>query len=268
MNDRDFDVVARNAILLLIALVCDDINKATDCMIHVWYSALLTEGHTNFLRQSVRTLVEDVCAKIATRQPSVIQAKTWCFSGASLRLELTKDRWAELLQYFDAPAGLTTNRADQIRTAVTLAYERRDHRDRALFALPYGRRTGMAKFREDGLLLPFGASRAPFTVSNPTIFQTADWPMPDSADPLSGWDYIDVLTTPYGPASNDTYGKLFTYLKGLLSTFYRRLFSETTKTEFRLLCVDAENLRDYAVQYDVFDRVEVSRCTCSIVMLH
>ncbi len=35
MNDLDLDVVARNAIRLLIALVVDDIDMAVDCITHV-----------------------------------------------------------------------------------------------------------------------------------------------------------------------------------------------------------------------------------------
>lgn len=41
INDRDLDIVARNAIMLLIALVVDNIDEAVDCMIHIWYSALI-----------------------------------------------------------------------------------------------------------------------------------------------------------------------------------------------------------------------------------
>ncbi|ODM16214.1 hypothetical protein SI65_08213 [Aspergillus cristatus] len=40
INDRDFEIVARNIILLLIALVVEKVDEAVDCIIHLWYSAL------------------------------------------------------------------------------------------------------------------------------------------------------------------------------------------------------------------------------------
>ncbi len=41
VNDRDIDIMARNVLLLLIALVVDNVDEAVDCMVHVWYSAFI-----------------------------------------------------------------------------------------------------------------------------------------------------------------------------------------------------------------------------------
>ena len=41
INDRDFDIVARNVIMLLIVLVVSDPIQAVDCLLHIWYSTLV-----------------------------------------------------------------------------------------------------------------------------------------------------------------------------------------------------------------------------------
>lgn len=63
---------------------------------------------------------------------------------------------------------MTPRDAVQIRTAVTLAPERADYRDRWYYkeASP-SMRIAKERFREDGLLLPFGHPRAAFDVPNP-----------------------------------------------------------------------------------------------------
>jgi hypothetical protein len=64
INDNDLDVVARNAIILLIALVSDNADEAVDCIIHVWYSALIRKSDLDMLQQKVRPLIESACEKI------------------------------------------------------------------------------------------------------------------------------------------------------------------------------------------------------------
>lgn len=255
INDRDFDIVARNAILLLIAFFEKDAARAADAIIHVWYSAMLLQRHVDLLSGSLRNLIEEVCGKIAGKAPNTILGKTWRFRSGSLRLELTKQQWTNLLSYFEIPSGLTAERAQEVRTAITLAHGRRDHRDRAAFTLCPGHRVSMMRFREDGILLQFGASRESFTSPNPTMFQAADWPIRDSADPLDGWHHVDLYQTPYGPASNDMYGKLYSHVRSILLDFHKRLSSTTT--EFRLLSVDAQALDKY-LDDETFARVEVS----------
>lgn len=167
MNDRDLDVVARNAIMLLIALVVDDIDEAIDCMIHVWYSALIRRSDLNILQQQIRPLIESVCEKIQNKEPGGLLGKTWTFGQRSLRLVLKKSSWDSVLFFMNIPNGLTAERASQIRTAVTLAKCRKDYRDRhSLFQSP-SHRIARNRFCEDGLLLPFGSRRYDFREPNP-----------------------------------------------------------------------------------------------------
>lgn len=167
MNDRDLDIVARNVILLLVALVVDDTDDAIDCIIHVWYSALLRKSDLDILQQRIRPIIEEVCHKLKGKAPNRLMAKTWTFGQRSMRLVLEKSAWDALLTFTENPKGLTVERANEIRKSVTLAADRKDFRDRhLLFQAPF-HRVALTRFREDGILLPFGASRNDFHQPNP-----------------------------------------------------------------------------------------------------
>lgn len=167
INDRDLDVVGRNVILLLIALVVDDIDKATDCIIHVWYSALVRKSDIDILQQQIRPMIEEICQKTKGKAANSLLAKTWTFGQRSLRLVLQKSAWDTLLKSLDSPGGLNAAQANEVRKAVTLSEERRDFLDRHLMFQADFHRVALTRFREDGLLLPFGDSRGEFQHPNP-----------------------------------------------------------------------------------------------------
>ena len=167
MNDRDVEIVARNAIMLLIALVVDNIDEAIECIIHVWYSVLIRKSDLDILQQQIRPLIESVCGKIKNKAPSSRLGKTWTFGQRSLRLVLEKSSWDSILLSMNLPEGLTAEQATQIRTAVTLAESRKDYRDRHLLFLSPSHRITKDRFWGDGLLLPFGSRRDDFREPNP-----------------------------------------------------------------------------------------------------
>jgi len=167
MNDRDLDIVARNAIMLILLLAVEDTEAAIDCVLHIWYSAQISEVHLALLSTTVQPLIKDICTKISQRPDSKLQGKTWSFSNRRLRLVLTKQAWNSVLSYLDPPAGLTSQQANSIRLAVTMAPERKDYLERYLFAHPPARRLGTLRYRQDGILLPFGHSRNAHSIPNP-----------------------------------------------------------------------------------------------------
>lgn len=162
MNDRDPDVVARNVIMLLVAFVVDNIDEAVDCIIHIWYSALIRKSDLDILQQRIRPLIENVCEKIKDKAPTSQLAKSWAFGQHSLRLVLQKSSWDSLLSSMDIPEGLTAERARQLRGYVTVSASRKDYRDRHLLFQSPSRRIVKKRFWEDGLLLPFGSRRGDF----------------------------------------------------------------------------------------------------------
>lgn len=169
LNDRDPEIVIRNAILLLISLTAEEIKEAVDCMIHIFYSAFLQKNHLDILQGKIRALVADVVQKVDNKPLKSLQAKSWTFGSRILRLILTKEVWCKLLERLDVPINLTVQKAHQIRTAVTLAPSRRDYRERRYMCVFPAHRLSQERYRMDGLLLPFGASRAQFDTPNPFV---------------------------------------------------------------------------------------------------
>lgn len=254
INDKDLDIVARNLILLLIAYVVDDAEQAVDCMIHFWYSAMLTKRHTSLFSDTVLPLLKDVCTKINSRAPGSLLGKTWTFKSGSLRLVLTKESWFDLLSSVTAPATLTPECANEARKAIMLAHAHRDNHDLDLFERQPRHRVCLARFREDGILLPFGHSRASFDQPNLTMYINGEWNMPETADQFAGWSYPDVLQTQSGPATNDICGQLFRYIEERLVAFHKRLRSR--KVDFQMLNMYAQELHKI-LPVGTFARVDV-----------
>jgi hypothetical protein len=161
--------VARNLILLLIGLVVQNSDEAIDCIIHLWYSALVRESDIDILNNQIRPLIQDVHEKVKNKPPNTLLGKTWTFGSRSLRIILKQSSWNHLLSFFDKPAGLTAEKASKVRAENTLAHSRRDYRDRYMIYLPSSQRIPFHKFRQDGLLLPFGFPRHEFKEPNPFV---------------------------------------------------------------------------------------------------
>ncbi|KAG5658031.1 hypothetical protein KAF25_006982, partial [Fusarium avenaceum] len=245
MNDIDFDIVARNVIMLLIALIAEDQDEAIDCIIHVWYSSFIRKSDLDIIQQRVRPLIASICEEHKDKPADGSIFTKWEFGRRSLNLDLQKSAWDKLLLFTEVPEGLTTEKANDIRTATTLAESRKDYRDRHFLFLSPSRRVAAQHFREDGTLQTFESQRAESSEPNPTIFQadTSVWPMRDNADPLDGWSAEDVEMTPYGSAKAEIYGKLFLHLRSALRAFLDRIAN--LKVSFRLLQMDARLLPNH-----------------------
>ena len=175
INDREFEVVARNVILLLFAFVSledtspSSVPDIAASLIHIWYSAFLPTNLLSSLKAKVQPLIGAVCAQMEIKPPDTLLGKTWTFlEGSTLRLVLQQKEWLRLHQFLDVPNGLTLEKARSIRAATVLAPERLDYRERWYYkdATP-SMRLAKQRFREDGLLLPFGHPRTGFDVPNP-----------------------------------------------------------------------------------------------------
>jgi hypothetical protein len=98
-------------------------------------------------------------------------SETWYFAfGRTMRLVLRREQWVQLSKYFATPGNLSRELAYGVRAATVLAPERADYRDRWYYKdLIPSARIAKQRFREDGLLLPFGSPRTGFDVPNPYI---------------------------------------------------------------------------------------------------
>ncbi|KAK9443069.1 MYND finger family protein [Metarhizium brunneum] len=254
VNDRDFNIVARNIIMLLLLLMDDDPQRAADHIIHIWYSAFITEELSRTLQGQILKLVEGVCHETTLKQPDDLFPKTFSFTRGRVRLVLTKRSW-DALQSILKPRNLTLQKAQDVRRAVTLAPSRADYRERAFFRQDPSSRFGSFRFRSDGILLPFGLPRKAFSTPNPTLFtDLGAWPMMDSAEPLHGWSLQEVSQAS-GAAANDVLGKLYYSLLDLIRSVHGRLGH--VNISFHLCSLDAAALPQHL---DVmrFDRIETS----------
>lgn len=178
MNDIEFDVVARNAILLLMALTLQEstavetsttLSSTAEALIHLWYSASISSYVLSLLQDRVKPLIVEVYSKISNKTPNTTLGKTWEFSdGRSLRLVLTQKEWLRLANFLDIPEDLSCEAAATLRKTVTLAPERLDYRDRWYYkeASPF-MRIAKQRFQEDGILIPFGHPQIAFDKPNP-----------------------------------------------------------------------------------------------------
>jgi len=166
INDREFDIVARNAIMLLTAITCPA-DIASEAMLHIWYSAFIPQGIFDLLQENVRPLINDIYEKLQTISSATPKSKTWTLEKGKVRLILKKEMWNALQAYFSTPPELSRIRAQQIMEATTLSPARKDYYERFLYFQLPGWRVGAIKFRKEGVLQPFGASIASFSVPNP-----------------------------------------------------------------------------------------------------
>jgi len=154
--------------MLLLALTISDHQQAAEAIIHCWYSAFLRPADSQHI-ESLRPYVQDVCNKISDRRPGSLQAETFMFKRGSLRVILKKEAWKMLLGFISGSRALTFQQARGIRHAVTLAPQRTDHHDHSLLLQQPAHRICKRRFREGGILLPFGHPRDDFTIPNPYV---------------------------------------------------------------------------------------------------
>ncbi|KAJ6197800.1 hypothetical protein J3E72DRAFT_375270 [Bipolaris maydis] len=102
LNDMDFIIVARNAIMLLIALQFEH-DIAVPMIIHLWYSALLPRVMVQAIQSTILPMIEHVCQKIKNKPDGALQVKTFEISGRKLSITLKKDEWARLARFCQVP---------------------------------------------------------------------------------------------------------------------------------------------------------------------
>ncbi|RDW86109.1 uncharacterized protein DSM5745_02751 [Aspergillus mulundensis] len=256
INNSDIDIVARNVILLLVSVSVQNVSKAVDCIIHLWYSALIRESDLDILRTQIRPLIEPVCKNIEERKFEGFVKQTFNFGQRSFTIVLHSLSWKHVLSCLDVPAGLTAERAREVRRAVTIGGLPRDNQQLFLYCQGPSQRLAHEKFRDDGLLLPFEYPRHEFRFPNPTIFQGHIlWRLKPDADPLCSWSSEEVATMHMGPVTADLHGRLFFYLRETLRAFVLRL--RNTKVSWKIYQLTTMDLIG-KLSPDSFTRIEAA----------
>ena len=164
LNDMSIFVVARNVVMLLIAAQLPDL-EAAELVLHLWYSARLTCNMIASIKKYAREPIADVVAKIQGKAENVIQAKKWAFGDTQITVRWFKQQWIGVLKILDAEHNVI--KSEESRKKIVLAPSRVDYRDRELISLSGSRRACSNRFREVGVLLPFGHCLDQYENTNP-----------------------------------------------------------------------------------------------------
>ncbi|SMR61109.1 unnamed protein product [Zymoseptoria tritici ST99CH_1E4] len=270
INEFHFEVLARNILTTLVALTTSNEAQSVHCILHVWYSAFITQNDRDIITKNVLPIIAEVANEVkhtyGEKETDTILTKTWTFASTSgphdVIIELTHGQWVRLHSFLEqpqVPPGVPNEqRKDKcdlqiwqdLRRAFTYSDTRPDARHRRLFGLAPTLRVCMDRFMADGLLLPFGANRDEFVIPNPTFFDTPWWPFVEMADPITGWRMSDIINTPFA-AGNDIYGKTHDHIQGWLLKFHRRLRSH--RISFRFTCLTPDLLTQYDKATELFE---------------
>lgn len=150
VNDRDEDVIARSiALLILLFTGC-----SVECAAHVWFSAFITGDHVAQIDRCVIPLITDVVNKIVNKSQDQILAKTLNLLGCSLRIILQKWQWTRVLEILTRRPSLEVAKNSYKATVL----HRMDHVQRKLYSEQGSKRLAKLRYRERGVLLPFGCT--------------------------------------------------------------------------------------------------------------
>ncbi|KAH6603548.1 hypothetical protein Trco_008323 [Trichoderma cornu-damae] len=175
-----------------------------------------------------------------------------------LRLEVHLDRqqWLEVLRYIERPVAHPDTRS--LRAADEMRYG--EPLDRAFARMSPSRAATLMKWRECGILIPYGDSTVYFQELNP-IFFPEDRPSPDGItnEPLSEWPMNGILDYAEYVAKDDVYGKMVAYVRDMIAGFQLRL--RRKGMTIKLMASGTTDMPGYIRKYfdpePYFDRIEV-----------
>jgi hypothetical protein len=153
--------------MLAAAQIDESDNDGVESLVHVWYSAKLQSTRLTQLQSLVRSLLQEVCAKIVLKTAGTLLGKAWKFGAKIAHTTLSKEHWILLPAFLEVPTSLSRAIADKLRIAIMLEPEWKDCRDRSWLAQRPAHRACKQRLHEDGMLLPFARPREAFDTPQP-----------------------------------------------------------------------------------------------------
>lgn len=239
MNDQDALVTMRNIIMLHVASTFEP-EAAASIILHLWYSVAIESEQLSLLQQALLPGYEAMRHSGAQKHLNELRRGSWKSGPVKLHALIQNKEWLDFPRYLEAQGMIVTN-AQDIRKLTMLNPIQHDNHQRILYRQPPGWRLARQRFREDGMLLPFGASRDQFDVPNPLFFPRGNdkaWPMHDASEPMNGYSYRQVMKKARD-AKNDIYGALHTYLLEFIQAFCERI--KTLDVTFNIYCVERDS---------------------------
>ncbi|KAF8842965.1 hypothetical protein BDN67DRAFT_278960 [Paxillus ammoniavirescens] len=234
LNENLHSVVSRNIMLLLLLGATPNEVVAADITLHFWCSVFLPDEY----RLRILAMIVSVLQLQTDKgQPLVVnlgqRSKLTC---------LVPQEIMDHLLYTAGPTVSTTQARDEYERMRTTP-ARLDSRDRTIVGLKPSHRLAFLEFWRSGLVLPFGAVNAHFTMPNVSLFSPfGDWLQSSVEDPLTFWDPKDVIKSGqvHGAQPEDIYGCLYFFLSDQLRTFAKRI--RELHITFHVFSTDARTL--------------------------
>ncbi|KAL8690630.1 MAG: hypothetical protein Q9218_003964 [Villophora microphyllina] len=258
VNDYNYFLVARSVAFLLLAAALPP-SEAAEIIIHIWYSARLTVHMVAALDKYVTKEIAEVNTYLQDRSDNIAQEMIWRFGTTVIKACLYKSQWKAIHDMLAARHDVV--KTERERKKIVLASDRADHRDRELCLLSSSQRMGAVKFRETGVLAPFGTCLDPFDRPNPLLFdpKSSEWLQSDVAAPREGWSTQSASFQ--ATTEQDFNGILYFHVRKALKIFCRRVQDPRHTIRFYVYCVDATllpNIMDMPTMETGFDRIYVS----------
>lgn len=248
LSGTDSGIICRSIMLLVIlgTLPSSQDDLSVDVALHFWYSILYPSAYDSLVTRLVNEKIFPHFFEDKTKEESPLSLGP----TSTLHVGFTEAAKPPLFQrFYEYSKTATRSRVDAegIRGEYNRARSRpatKDCRDDILSHLDSSHRLAFARYREDGLLLPFGSTnRGHFDAFNPSLFSLEGrWLQHDLSDPLDGWQCVfyciadrssslicnrtnDVLAggKAHGTQSEDIYGCLYFYLSDQLREFRKRI---------------------------------------------
>ena len=162
----DFDILTRNISMILVALQYPP-EVARDIILHIWYSAFITPDMLSKVQDAVLFVVNNIQKLMQDQRNDQETVSHFTYGTRKIDFFMEYGRWKALAACIKGYHGLNFMGATKARQTVLGDESVKDPFEFRLHVQPGAWRVATMKFRNDGMLLPFGASRDGFTVPNP-----------------------------------------------------------------------------------------------------
>jgi hypothetical protein len=164
--DDNENVVIRNLFTLLIAYKAIDEQKAAMAMVHLNYSFALPPNVWGDITRAILPSLEDFYQSVKHKKPDMKVSNSWKFGKQTIRATMARKHWKRAIEILRPKVPMSFDQAAASRKAVVLSVDNKVHRQLKLWNMPSIFRISDIRFRETGILLPFGHPVSEYTQPN------------------------------------------------------------------------------------------------------
>lgn len=171
--------------MLLVLAGHPDPDVAVDISVHFWYSVLMPQEYPLHIMSICTRMMRHFYEKPSTPFP--------LGDRSTLNIDdqdVLEDTQGWFRHYLD-PSSMSAEKASLEYSRIMSVPSRRDFVDKIKASLRPSHRLAFTRFRETGVMLPFGATHAHFNYANSSLFSPQGrWLQTDFSNPLEGWECV------------------------------------------------------------------------------